>query len=359
MARRRKNAYIFAPEQSPKSPRGFFTGLLILILLAAALLTAYNFVLGRQVKVETQKVSVMGMDKNLEGFTILHISDLHGARLGDKQETLRKALEGKSYQAVCLTGDMVGASGDVEAFMELLNVLDHSVPVFLIAGDSDPAPIQFSAHGSAGVYADFIQAAVDKGVIYLDAPYQMTLTKDTSVWFVPEYQYSLDAASMAAAYQNQWNQVLQNGLQDTADGAAAIRACQYQLDAIQRLQAAQKNMKAGQLQIALSHHPLEIEYIRTMFAWSGKETVMSLRNASLVLSGHYAGGQWRLPGLGAVYIPDLGWFPEELKYVGMNRINSVNQYISPGLGASDFYPFPGRFLNPPAVTLITLTAKPV
>lgn len=357
MARKRKNAYIFAPNTKKKSRRGFFITLLVIIVLMAAVLFAFSLITSHQVKVATHKVTVLGMDKALEGFTILHISDLNGAMLGENQARLQTALKSKSYKAVCLTGDMVGTSGSIEALTALLDTLNPEIPVFLISGDSDPAPIQYTAHGATGVYADYVQAAVDKGVIYLDAPYQLTVGKG-SIWFVPEYQYSLDTASMVSAYQNQWNQVLQNGLQDTPDGAATIRACQYQLDTISRLQQATKDMKAGELQVALSHHPLDIEYVRTMFSWNDKDTVMSLRNTALVLSGHYAGGQWRLPLLGAIYIPELGWFPKEDSYVGMVRLNSLNQYISPGLGASDFYPFPGRFMNTPTVTLITLTAKP-
>ena len=41
----------------------------------------------------------------------------------------------------------------------------------------------------------------------------------------------------------------------------------------------------------------------------------------------------------------------------MQRINSLNQYISPGIGASDDYPMKGRLFNKPTVTLITFTAR--
>ncbi|NLI22358.1 MAG: hypothetical protein GX418_12545 [Clostridiales bacterium] len=43
--------------------------------------------------------------------------------------------------------------------------------------------------------------------------------------------------------------------------------------------------------------------------------------------------------------------------MGMQRVNSITQYISAGLAPSDFYPMPGRLFNTPAVTVLSFTAK--
>ena len=56
-------------------------------------------------------------------------------------------------------------------------------------------------------------------------------------------------------------------------------------------------------------------------------------------------------------MPDMGFVPGDNGIVGMQRINSLNQYISPGLGASSEQWLPGRVFNPPTVTLIKFTAK--
>ena len=77
-----------------------------------------------------------------------------------------------------------------------------------------------------------------------------------------------------------------------------------------------------------------------------------------MLAGHYCGGQWRLPGKGAIYVPEYGWFPEDRLIQGLDYLSGLPQYISPGLGASDYYPWQrGRVFNSPVVTLITLTAR--
>ena len=61
--------------------------------------------------------------------------------------------------------------------------------------------------------------------------------------------------------------------------------------------------------------------------------------------------------LWALYAEGKGWFPDDDGLVGMQRINSLNQYISPGLGAPAAQPLPGRFFNQPAVTLLKFTAR--
>ena len=43
--------------------------------------------------------------------------------------------------------------------------------------------------------------------------------------------------------------------------------------------------------------------------------------------------------------------------IGMERINSLSQYISGGLAASDAYPMQGRLFNTPSITLLAYTAK--
>ena len=106
----------------------------------------------------------------------------------------------------------------------------------------------------------------------------------------------------------------------------------------------------------LTHTPLSEEYVSGTAAWSGKGTAFSIRYASMILAGHYNGGQWRLPFGGAIYVPELGWFPEDSEIMGLGYVNSVPQYISPGLGSDPHYTYqPGRLFNHPVITRITLT----
>lgn len=355
MARRPKNAYIFAPEKTPRNHFGCLFFLALFIAVAVLAMVVISMVNNSQIALETQKVTIWGLERNLESTAILHLSDLHGATF--KENALSQALGEKSYQAVVVTGDMVGRSGDYDPFLSLLSQLREGVPVLFIAGDSDPTPILSTAHGSACVYADWVQAAIDAGAIYLDAPYALEIGGRT-LWFCPESQYSLDIPSARAGYQAQWQQLIAQGQQNTPDGGAAIRALQYRLASLDRLESAQKAMKADDLQVVVSHQPVTRQDMDALADYT-KDSVMALRQADLALAGHYCAGQWKLPfGGSALYIPGLGWLPEKSLYTGMAWLGSLPQHISPGLGASDFYTLqPGRIFNKPAVTLITLTGK--
>ena len=114
------------------------------------------------------------------------------------------------------------------------------------------------------------------------------------------------------------------------------------------------------IQVVLTHTPLSEDYVADVVSWTGKEDLFSLRYASLILAGHYNGGQWRIPFVGAVYVPELGWFPEDGKVQGLGYVEGIPQHISPGMGSDPHYEHqPGRIFNSPVMTKITLTRRAV
>jgi len=72
-------------------------------------------------------------------------------------------------------------------------------------------------------------------------------------------------------------------------------------------------------------------------------------NMNLVLSGHAHGGQFRLPFVGGVLVPNQGWFPEY--DAGLFAEETTTMIVSRGIGNSAF---PFRFNNRPEVILIEL-----
>lgn len=353
--RRRKNAYIFASDKETHHVRHFLLWLLAIVLVGAALFFTTNFVTNHQVKLETLKVTVHNLPDDLENWSILHIADLHGAEIGKNQSAIKQALGTKAYSSVVITGDMLGPDGDVQPFLDLLALLPSDVPKFMITGDSDPTLVDMRAHGSLSVFADWVQQVQAIGVTVLDEPLMLTRGK-SNIWFVPEYLYSLDLDSMHNAYQSQLDGLNANATSLTADQAAQKRAVEYQLGKIERLRTINSTMTDKDIQIAVTHTPLTRQYVSTMVQWQGKDKPFALRNAALVLAGHYCGGQWRIPGKGALYVPELGWFPDDSLIQGLDYVSGIPQYISPGLGPSDDYPWmPGRVFNAPTITLIYLT----
>lgn len=353
---RRKDIPIFVPSRRPRGCGCLFV-LLILVVVAIAGIIVMSDIGNRQVKVVKQPVSVLGLNRDLEGFSILHLSDLHAAELGKDQSMIMKALDRLSYHVVCITGDMVGESGNMQPFLQLLSLLKKDIPVFFIPGDCDPPPLYTSAHDTLSVLAPYITAAQAAGAIYLDAPYPLTVGKAT-VWFSPEGLFSMDAESTISSCQGQLDRLNGANAKDNADGAAEIRALEYRLDAAKRLKDAREHMKSTDYHIALSHAPLTYDYVRSVWNWQDDKGT-SMQKVTLALAGHMNGGQWRIPGGGPIYVPGMGWFPEERLVTGLSRVSTIAQYISPGLGSSCHYPLePGRLFNPPSIAVLTLTGKP-
>lgn len=353
---RRSAGYIFEPE---KKRRGGGCLFMALVLVLAGIGFVFNLAINQRVELQQEKVPLMGLDKAYEGFAVLHITDLQAGELGADADLWRKLLYGKSFQAVVLGGDMVGASGQYEPMLQLINTLKQikkDVPIYFIAGDEDPPAVISTPQGTPEALAAWVRAAQQKGAVYLDAPVMQQVGKGR-VWFVPEYLYDVDAAGMVGSLTQQKQAMEALGQQYEAAGGATYRALCCRLDAMQRTVEAQKAMLSTDVQIAVNHAPLEIGYIRTGLEWANQKQVLNFRNISLLLCGHLCGGQWRLPGVGAVYVPGRGWFPGDTGISGMQRLNSINQYVSPGLGASATYPLKGRLFNAPAVGLLKLTGN--
>jgi hypothetical protein len=252
---------------------------------------------------------------------------------------------------------MVGETGNTQPFMQLLSLIKKDIPILFIPGDCDPAPLYTSAHDTLSVLAPHITAAQGAGAIYLDAPYPLTIGK-TTVWFSPEGLYSMDAESTILSCQRQLDELNGANASANADGAAEIRSLEYRLDAAKRLKDAREHMKSTDYHIALSHAPLTYDYVRSVWDWQDNKGA-SMQKVTLALAGHMNGGQWRIPGGRPIYVPGLGWFPEDQQVTGLSRVSTITQYISPGLGSSCHYPWqPGRLFNPPAITVLTLTGKP-
>lgn len=355
--RRRRNQYVFMTySDRPRRRRGLLYTLITLCIVIGVIFTT-NYIVNHQVRLTEERVTVQNLHPDLENWSILHFSDLGGQYLGENQQLIRRAIANERYSTVVFTGDMIGPDGDAQPFLDLVALLPSDVPKFLIVGDGDPSILDATAHGSLSPYADWALAVQDAGVIILDEPYEVTRGKG-SIWYVPEYLYSLDLDSMEASYEAVIESIDALGGNLTPDQAAQRRVAEYQLDKIARIRTLKKQITEDDVQIVLSHTPITEEYFSTMLSWQDKSNPFSIRHAGLILSGHYCAGQWRIPGVGAIWVPELGWFPADKQVAGLSYLVGIPQHISPGLSASTAYPFmPGRLYNAPTVSIIYLTTK--
>ncbi len=351
--RRQHNIFF---EESHRG-RTFLAGLAVVVLLLVAGLFTWNFALNHTVTYEKTYVTIASLPEALENFTILHLSDMNGVALGENQSALRKVLEGKSPNVVVLSGNMVGAEGDVDALLELIAIFPKGTTVLLLPGDDDPALYASAAHGSLSPYAPWAAELQAAGIVILDEPYAITRNKAT-IWFVPEGLYSLDLDNSQAAWQAQLDALISAGGDLTPDQAALKRTAEYQVQRLIRIRETLGTIKATDVQIMVTHMPLTKEHVTASRSAASDRDVLSMRRVSLVLAGGYCGGQWRLPGVGAIWAPELGFFPEDHLIRGLSFTGGVWQHISPGLGVSPLYPLlPFRMFNSPVATLVVLTSS--
>jgi len=308
------------------------------LLCAIAVCGVYTVIDNGRVVVRSQRILAWDLPPGLEGFTVLLLSDLSGQRFGPGQKQIQSALKDKKYNAVCVTGNMIGPRGDMEPFMELLNVLDPSKPVYFIAGASDPAPLASQAGGLVTTVSNWVSGAQREGAVFLDAPASYQFGRST-VWFSDASQITLDLDSAAESYAR-----------------ANVAADDYYLEAVSRTRDARARMRETDLNIVLSRYPIRAETVFRMQEMNEAKGNAFLRTVDVILAGGTAGGQWRLPFLGPVWAED--WFPKEEYTQGYHYSGSMLQYISGGLGAISSSPLPGiRLFNTPEIALLTFTSK--
>ncbi len=358
MARRRQE--IFMIDRNPHRVRRFLSVFLPTVLMLTLIAGVANIALTRNVTLENLYVTVANLPEDLENYSILHLSDLHGVKFGERQAAIGNALGNERFSICVMTGDMLGPEGDTAALEEVLDCLPEDLLTVYVPGDEDPPYLDPTAHGSVSPLAAWAERLESRGVKVLDEPMLITRGRNgrARLWLIPESLYALDLDALQRGYQTQVENL--NAITALSpDQASAKRVAQYQLARVEKIRGALREMKSTDIQIVLTHTPLTEEYAQTLRSWSERGDVFSIRQSAIVLAGHFCGGQWRIPGVGAVYVPEYGWFPEDSLVNGVGWPGGIRQYISPGLGPSGAYPWwqPFRLFNQPVMTRIYLTAR--
>lgn len=344
---------------SDRKSHGTLIFTLLILVIFLSMILVLNHINNSRVTLVTQNITVPALNSGMNNFRILHISDLHGQRFGAHQERLQLTVAQAKYDIVVITGDVTGPDGDDSAFLELLDLFQGKKPVYFIPGDEDPAPIQ-AQPGSDSAKAPYILRAEAHGAVFLDAPERIEFGRN-AMWLWPERLYTLDIGNSEATVATRQAEL--ESMPASPERDAQLRAVQYQGDLLARIRAARRVIKTDDVHIALTHHPLSLSALTTLREWTDGGNDAHVSSVSLVLAGHYNGGQWRLPFAGAVKVPasagkGSGWFPGDMGVVGLSSYQGIPQYISPGLGASRAVGLPAfRLFNTPQITQITLTTR--
>lgn len=329
----------------------------LLALLALLLfLLAVNAAFNSFVHVSRIEVPVKGLPEVFEGYTILHISDLKGASFGGEQGLFSFALGKSAYDAVAITGDMISPLGSAEplyALIEQLRARDPAVPIFFIPGDHDPVPASMDYATGGSPFAAWVLGARQRGAQYLSAP-QVLEREGHKLYLATPQHLILDLDTMQHQYEQQYIRASE------ADDASGVELAAHYLKSIEQSRAMRKSVRTEDCVIALSHAPLSDTELASAAGGS------LLKDVDLLLCGHYLGGMLRLPLVGPLFIPSqnlprYGLFPGGKTHFGLSREGTTSIYVNPGLGSDhvDYPFFFFRLLNPPTVTLLTLTTSSI
>ena len=274
-----------------------------LILLAlVVMLVGMVFLNNSNVSVVQQEITAVGLSADLENYRILVISDLNGKRFGDKQSALLRAINGTSYNAVVCLGDMVGKGGDPEPFYELLEGIPSSKKVFFIAGDNDPGPFVETPRAIEGtlsqlVLEDWILGAIDRGAVYVDSPVCLTIGS-SNLWLTPSTLMNLEAADLTTVWKEQAEQETDGVLSGLQADYDTLPITSYRQRIADNFYAALSSMKDDDFYLTLAHEMPSEAFILASAAHTS-DSGKYLSAPDLLLAGHYCGGVWRLPLLGA------------------------------------------------------------
>jgi len=337
----------------------------MIIMLSMLALIVLVFINNSNLKVEEETVTVVGLAPDLEDYKMLVISDLNGRRFGDEQSSLLRTINNLDYDSIFFLGDMVGESGDPEPFYELLDGIPSSKEMYFICGDADPGPFVDVPRDITGtlsqlVLEDWILGAIERGAVFVDSPTSLPVGSST-IWLSPSTLMNLEANELVSTRKEQMEQEEDGVISGLEADYITLPATTYRYRVAQNFYNIVDSMQESDFNMILSH---EIPSDKSILAASEHESSDGkyLPAADLILAGHYCGGVWQLPLIGAFYVPDNmmarnGWFPAQEDVQGLSASGESQLFISGGLSTNSAVKFmPFRILNQPEITVLTLTA---
>ena len=343
---------------------GFVIGVVVIIIAITLMLN------NRALTVRHEQLIVTGLPTEFEGYRILVLSDLSGRSFGEDQSTLMRKLAPEKYDAVVYLGDMTSGSGNPQAFYTLIEQIGTRKPSFFIAGDSDPSPV-LSAPRVDGVgdltvnemvLADWVLGAEELGATYVTSPVQL-VRGDSVMWLMPDTFLDLETAAALDIYKEELAQQ-----SDSYNAGVKLRRDTLPLTTFRFNQLSKtydliRQVTDNDLIVMLSHEvPSDSQLTVAQRVMTESEKKNYFPFPDLVLSGHYCGGEWKLPLIGTLYVssnilPRYGWFPDESYVQGQRTVGSIQVYTTVGLGSNAATVFSGRLNNPPRVSLLTLSGE--
>lgn len=272
----------------------------IVLIIAAVLVPALLIWLlwANSSAASTQVTVASGaLPETFEGFKIAHVSDLHNAVFGRKNERLLSLIRAAEPDIIAITGDLIDSRHtDIDSALAFVEAAAEIAPVYYVTGNHE-SRLDFDA---------------------------------------------IEPRLIAAGVR-----VLRNEAEDIGRGGERIRLAGIDDPSFIRTGGTAEERAAAELEqlgdgggtftVLLAHRPELVE-------------VYAEYGAGLVLSGHAHGGQVHLPLLGGLYAPGQGLLPEYDS--GLYSLGETQMVVSRGLGNSVA---PLRVNNRPELVIVTLS----
>ncbi len=268
----------------------------VILLLGIAVLVGWIAWGNRTIGCTELQVRSAHLPEAFSGYTIAQVSDLHNAEFGADNERLLEALRQAAPDLIALTGDLVDSRR---------TDLDCAIA--------------------------FVQAAVEIAPVYY-----VTGNHESRIAAYPELEHAMEQAGVHVL-RNETEQIEWDGALLSVSGVDDPTFFTTDEQFVQTLQSLLPTDDTFTL--LLSHRP---ELFGTYVGCG----------VDLTLSGHAHGGQFRLPGIGGLFAPDQGIFPDY--DAGAYSDADSTMVVSRGLGNSLF---PFRVNNNPELVLITLMSE--
>jgi len=311
-----------------KSTKGKKVAAAITALVFA--LAAYTVFDNGRIAVKEQTVYIDNLPEAFDNFRILQMSDLHGKYFGQNQSRLAGLVNSIDYDMIAFTGDMeYGHDNDFTAFLVLLKGIENKNRMFYVNGNID-----YAYSTETGSASDSGKELEDNGCLLLTEPFR--LERDgQSIWIANYFSMS------------QTDSYLKDRATFLGSEAGYATWREYNENLVSMFSVLKGN---GEIKICVTHMP----FLKARIKDEG-----DYLDYSLILAGHYHGGQWRLPFYGALFIPGTDsepstLFPDQRDVMGLAEREGIQQYVSAGLGAS-IIPF--RLVDTPEINIIILKAK--
>ena len=257
------------------------------------LIAGFLYLDNKLISTEKLIIEIDGLPNSFHGTKIVHVSDLHDATFGEKQERLASKIQAANPDYIFISGDLIDSNRyDLQNSLDLIEKIVELAPVFYVTGNHE-----FATNDTEKIKEALVKIGVN-------------VLSNEQTWL-----------------EKKGERIRLIGIEDPLGGTSVKEA----------LHTLESNTQ--EITLVISHRPEEFD-------------VYASQKIDIVFSGHAHGGQFRIPGLGGLVAPGQGLFP---KYTsGAYQEEDTTMVVSRGLGNSII---PIRIFNMPEIVLVTLKSN--